>query len=1139
MTAMFTPFHEGHGNMTIFQRPLAILRGLLPVLVLLGLAAEAHAQATFRGRVATDRGEPIAGATVSINELALSVLTNAQGQYTLIVPAARVSGQAVTISARAIGYRSQARAVASLTAGEFPADFQLAQDINRLEEVVVTGVLEGVERAKVPFAVGRVTAEDLPVPSMDPVRALQGKVSGVRIASTSGFPGSTPEILLRGPTSINAQGRSQGPLIIVDGAAMNVGSLQELGGLDIESIEVVKGAAGAALYGTRAANGVITIRTKRGLQSGEGVRFTARAEYGYSQFNVDWGGAINHHLQLDETGKRFCVQQSGFVPCSRTFDWMTEIYRINNVNADTTRTPQATVFNSGGNTFDLRNNYQVQIWPNQYYDMAASVLARNATALTSVDALGRVGSVSFYASAQYQDEGGAVKGLDGIRQVRGRVNLDYDLRRDLRISLSTMFDRSKQDLNSGGSSNGGIWGQMTRGAIPATDYRALDTLGRPIVRGGGAGLRGTGNGAGTFLYDAGVDGRKNWYDVRDASRFLGGINARYYPADWFTLEGSFSYDNRDRQDLQWVRKGYRSITVSTALNNGQVNVDNLFAQSYSAGLTATVRRQLSDDLNAKLSFSSIYDENSSQRNWGGGQRLRVADVYSTSNTETNYSTNSNSFTTKAIGLYAAANFDYKDRYILEGSYRYDGSSRFGSGNRWAPFNRISGVWRISEEPFWNLGFLDDARFRLSRGTAGATPNFGAQYEVYNVGSTGISLGQAGNSQLRPETTTEWEGGMDFTLFGRIGMEVTYAHGLTRDQILPVNTPASLGFTTQWQNAGTIENKSWELGATVPVVNSRSLYWQMRGTWDRTRTYIKELFVPEFTTTGGTAQGSASFFRIREGERYGTIYGARFITSCSQLPATVAADCGTSTSSYQYNDKGWVVWVGAGNSWRDGITKNLWTTVLPAAQSPYAVPLSFGHPIIEWYPQGHPNQGQRVTDNVLGSTFPTYRWTFTNDIQYKKLTLYTLVDATVGHRIYNQNKGWGILDFTSREFDQAGQSVETAKPVGYAWRCGPPCNAAGTGGFYDALGVNSWNAESGTYAKFREVSLTYKLGPLAGTGDWTLGVIGRNIFTITNYSGFDPEVGVSGGTSNSGLINQVDAFGFPQLRTFTFSVSTRF
>ena len=139
--------------------------------------------------------------------------------------------------------------------------------MNRLNEVVVTGSIEATERAKVPFAIGRVTSEELPVPSLDPMTSLEGKVAGVRIASTSGQPGSTPDIMLRGPTSLNLSGRSGNPLIVVDGVVMNVGNLGELGGLDIESIEVIKGAAGASLYGTTAANGVITIKTKRGANS--------------------------------------------------------------------------------------------------------------------------------------------------------------------------------------------------------------------------------------------------------------------------------------------------------------------------------------------------------------------------------------------------------------------------------------------------------------------------------------------------------------------------------------------------------------------------------------------------------------------------------------------------------------------------------------------------------------------------------------------------------------------------------------------------------------------------------------------------------------------------------------------------------
>jgi hypothetical protein len=171
-------------------------------------------------------------------------------------------------------------------------------------------------------------------------------------------------------------------------------------------------------------------------------------------------------------------------------------------------------------------------------------------------------------------------------------------------------------------------------------------------------------------------------------------------------------------------------------------------------------------------------------------------------------------------------------------------------------------------------------------------------------------------------------------------------------------------------------------------------------------------------------------------------------------------------------------------------------------------------------------------------FPDFRFTFTNDIQYKKLTLYTLLDATIGHEINNQGEGWGLLDLSSAYFDQGDQTVEVAKPVGYGWRAGSP-ESSGIGGFYDVLGPNNYVVESGSYAKLRELSLTYKFGKIAGVGDWTLGLVGRNLLKITNYSGMDPEVGVSGGNTGSGLINQTDNFDMPPLRSFTFSISTRF
>ncbi|HYC50112.1 MAG TPA: SusC/RagA family TonB-linked outer membrane protein [Gemmatimonadaceae bacterium] len=1123
-------------------RARAMFVGLFAAVVAMGTPTQAEAQgAVINGKVTSEFGANVEGANVYISDLSVSILTNAEGNYTISLPAARVNGQLVNLRVRAVGYQPQVRPV-RVTAGTQTFNFVLKQDVNRLDEIVVTGVVEGVERSKVPFAVARLTSEDIPVPALDPLRALQGKVAGVRIAQTSGQPGTSPEILMRGPTSINASGRSQGPLIIVDGAIMNVGSMEELGGLDIESVEVVKGAAGASLYGTRAANGVITIKTKRG-NTQEGVRFNVRSEYGISDVNsLDYGQPVNHHLQIDETGSRFCIAGASNVsPCSRTVDWMQEIMRINNVNADTIRTAQSMQWNApafaGG---ELLNVYQSQIWPNQYYNSFAQVVNSNPVTLNAVDANGKVAGVRYYVSGSYTSEEGAIKGLEGQQQRRGRVNLDYDVRNDVLVSVSSMYDNGTTDLRSGGSSNGGIFGQLLRGAPSGTDYARRDTLGRYLVRGGGAGFRGTGNGGGTFLYDS-----ENLVDTRESDRFIGNITTSYFPADWVTVEGVFAYDNRIRIDRDWVVKGYRTFTASTANNNGNMGVSNREQEAYNGSLTATFRKQLTTDLSGKLSFRGLFDSDKIWQDNSAGQVFVVKDVFTLSNTTTNKTATSFTQTIKNNGVFAGASADYKGKYIIDGTYRYDGSSLFGEGNRWAPFGRISAVWRVSEEDFWNFDQISSFRLRASRGTAGNTPRFDAQYETFTCGTGGCSLGQAGNTLLKPETTTETEIGTDFELFNRLGVEFTNARSDTKNQILFVTTPASLGFTNQWKNAGTLSNNTYEVALNLPVLNTRDMSWSVRGTWDRTRTYITELFVPEYFTNGGTTQGTGSLFLItarrdkQDGvpvNRYGNIWGRQFYKSCRDMPATVQAQCGPS-KAYQVNDQGWVVWVGEGNTWQDGIKKNLWQAKLPAAQSPWNYPLYWGHPIIDRPLAGERGEGTGE-NHIIGNSLPDFRMTFSNNFQWKRFTLYGLIDGTFGHDINNQGEGWGLLDFNSAYFDQGSKTVEGAKPIGYGWRVGG-AEGAGTGGFYDVLGPNNYNVEDGSFAKLREISLTYRVGAVRGVGDWTVGLVGRNLMTFTNYSGYDPEVGVVGGQANSGLINQVDAFDFPTLRTYTVSLSTRF
>src|SRR5205809_673973 len=246
------------------------------MLVSLLAAGQVWAQdAVVHGKVTDDRGEALSVANVQLVELNVAVLTGTNGQYTILVPAARVSGQTVTIRVRTIGHKPTTRPIV-LSAGEQTQDFSLVTDVNQLEAVVVTGVQEATERIKVPFSVTTIDASKLQVPAADPLTLLQGKLPA-NIVSASGRPGAQPAVLLRGPTSLNAQGRSQDPLYIVDGVIIN-GALPDLNPSDIESVEVVKGAAAASLYGARGGNGVINITTRSGRRAGEGVQLGLRNE---------------------------------------------------------------------------------------------------------------------------------------------------------------------------------------------------------------------------------------------------------------------------------------------------------------------------------------------------------------------------------------------------------------------------------------------------------------------------------------------------------------------------------------------------------------------------------------------------------------------------------------------------------------------------------------------------------------------------------------------------------------------------------------------------------------------------------------------------------------------------------------------
>lgn len=1122
-------------NRTTFStlRIVGVVAALLAATV-----GSAQAQrAVIRGTVVSEGGQPIEGGSVFIPELAIQTATDATGKYTINVPATRVHGQVVNVRVRMIGYRPGSRAV-TLTAGEQTFDFTLAPDVNRLEEIVVTGMMEGTEKVRAPMDITRVDAADLPVPAVDPVSMLAGRVPGANIVSGNGRPGAQPSVLLRGPTSINATDRSQDPLYIVDGVIIN-GNLPALNPSDIENVEVVKGAAAASLYGARAGAGVIQITTKSARLARDGLTWNARSEAGQSDVQHEFPLARYTEMIMDPTNSRFCVAVTNQPLCAQTVDYETEAARINNAPGDGALIPVKFPLDPGPSTAGqaLRNNYQSKQWPGQTFDAVKQTIQPRLFTNSNLDVTGRFGETQFYASGSWTQQEGAIRYLNGYERWTTRLNVDQRIGSLWSVGMRTYYAHSSEDgLNS---QNGGqAFFRLTR--VPAiANIMQTDTLGRLYVR---PNLQSSGEQNENPLVDL-----QGISDVAKRDRFIGGMTLRFVPANWVDVEGNVSYDYSSYVERYFRDKGFRATTAAFAASGTSIGViqdQQTEAKSFNASLNATFRHDFSSALHTRFNLRYLYEQQDYDGRFASGNTLAAVGVPVLNNATAGFSIsvpNPGYASIRQIGLFAGVSADYKDRYIAEGLLRRDGSSLFGSQARWATFGRGSLAWRVSQEPWWFApSFMNELKLRASRGSAGGRPNFYAQYETFSVSAGGISLGTLGNVNLKPEVTTETEIGADIEMLHRIGLTITHAQSTTVNQILPVPVPAEKGFGQQWKNAGTLENKTWELSLNLPVIQRRDMSWSWRFSWDRTRTVITKLDVPPFNFGVGYQQGAEGIFMAKEGERYGTFYGKRILRDCSQLPAPYNADCGTATSSFQKNDQGFLVWTG-GHSPGEGITNNLYQTYLPSAQAPWGVQLNWGMLITarDTACVAAPRKDCSAANVALGNALPDYNFSITQNFQYRRLSVYALLSASIGRKVWNEGRHWSYLDFLVNDIDQLGRSVEQAKPIGYYFRSSPPEHPNGINGFYQTLAPNSYFVEDASYGKLRELSVSYNLGPIGGWGNWTASLVGRNLFTITGYHGFDPEVGLQGSTTASAAINAVDAFTFPNTRSLTFGLSTSF
>lgn len=1024
----------------------------LAVLTAISFSTTASAQETGTGRIAgtvTDsaNGRPLSSVSVSISGTRLGAVTDTAGRYAInAVPAGTHS-----LETRRIGYAPKQVPDVNVTAGATTTvDLQIMAAALTLEAVVTTGVVDPTSGTRVPFTVGRVDAADAPVPATNAVETIQGKVAGVTVVP-SGQPGSGTNILLRSPTSIN---KSNSPLIIVDGVILSQsfgGSTADLESLDIESIEVVKGAAAASLYGSRASAGVIQIRTKRGSGLPEGPpRVTVRSEIGSNSLGgkIDW--AHYHYYMTNDAGE-YIDHSGAVVPRSdRVADSVFRRFQDNSYSDP--------VYDQVDRFFD----------PGQFYKNSITV-AQNS------------GGTNWMMSLVNSREDGVVLNSGGYDRTNLRLNLDHRFGSDFRISFSGYHSKShRKELY------GDTFFDLINQA-PDVNLLVPDPDGTPYIFQGDPEGREE-----NPLYVLATEDNQ-----RLRSRTQGSLGARYEPLRWLSFDANVSYDRSDRRNDFFLDAGKKTEGFgSTGGGPGEISEFTGTTDALNASASANLLG-VAGPFTLRTTFRALMERETNRTTDADGSVLATPGVRSLDNA-TERQLSSELETIRSTGYFVTGGADYRGRYIVEGLVRRDGSSLFGPEERWNTYYRASAAWRMTEESWWPFAAITEFKPRFSRGTAGGRPSFADQFETFSFTSAGgIVKETLGNKFLKPELATETEIGLDMIINDRISLQLTHADTRVEDQLLEIPLAGVFGYTSQWQNAGTVEGNTWEATVQAQIIRRPNLSWRLGVVADRSRNKITEFDRSCFQT-------NTIAFRCA-GETLGAMYGFHFINGASELPA----DAQARASEFQVNDEGLLVWVGPGNAYTDGQTKELWGAEETIGTTNY----QWGMPIRQQDAEGN------AAVVKIGDGNPDFHWGISNEVTWRNFDFYALVDADVGGQVYNQTNQRMYQYGRSADVDQAGKPEELKKPVDYYVN------------LYAANDPTDYFVEDASFLKLRELSVRYRFGSKimnllsrVGATDASLSVIGRNLFTSTPYSGYDPEVG--------GTIVRIDSFEYPRYRTIT-------
>ena len=1062
--------------------------GILALSTLIPSHARAQARGTISGTVtaaATNRGVP--GAQVAIDGTGTATTTNAEGRYTLT----GVSAGTYRLTASAPGYALQAAQGVRVVAGQTQTvNFQL-QGSAALELEGIVAVGYGTQRKRdVTGAVGSVKMEELEkvqVPTI--AQALQGRVAGVQVTQNSSAPGGGVSIRVRGSGSI---GSTNEPLYVVDGVPIaggdnnRPGSDRSRGGTvnplaflnpdDIESIEVLKDASSTAIYGARGTNGVVLVTTKKGRAGTSRIEF----ESSFGMQNV----------------ARTMPLLNGTEFAQYANEWAQAEY-----STDPARLAQL-----GGIPYPDLNNLPVAL---DYQDM----IYRSAPIQDyNVSVLGGTEATRFALSGNYSAQDGIVRG-SSFQRYSMRANVQHEAKSWLTLGSNLNITRLTPEL-------GFTDAAQARAAASAVNAATAFVPFMPIYNANGQytwmdrdflpelarlGVNGTN-------YENPMAIINEGFDEAEYDRVLGNAFADFNLLEGLTfrLNGGADIVNNQRSEYftSLSRRGGQA-------NNGVAEIGIIDQSHYLAEAILNYKRAFGDIHNLDFTAGTTY-ESENQYTKVLSSRNFPNDITKFYNIDAGTPVGGPTTTSDwddwtLLSYLGRINYGLADKYLLTLTGRADGSSKFGADNKWGFFPSAALAWRASEEPFLqDASWLSDLKLRLSYGKTGnqeigvyqsLARMAGSNYNFGGVMYSGFRPDNVANPELRWEKSKQFDAGFDAALFdNRITLTFDVYQKDTEDLLLSIPLPAETGFTSALQNLGTVRNRGVELGLGVDLLDAidGGFGWRTSLNVSHNRNRVVEIGDRE-EFFGGNISGDMKVggLLVREGEPMGVFFGYK-TDGVFNTQAEADAYVGT-----------------------DG------TPILPGA-------VAGQRKLVDTNGDGKISEADRT---ILGNPEPDFALGWSNDMSLGRFSLYTFFQGTVGNEVFNVN---------AQEFTEGGVGRNYWKPAwedrwtpentDAAW---PVINLApGVGYAFGTSGdVFDTFVEDGSYFRLRSLTLSFDVpedyvGRLGGMQSARLYFNAENVFTLTGYTGFNPDVNTAG---QNNINRGVDLGAYPLARTYRIGI----